>query len=93
MNYATLLDDTYETEYLAAPFEMMKHGATVDMTPMNLGGGGGLYVTEEYLSFWWDNEKLYYIIEKPNEEFLEELEIFEINSPTLNDIWEKSSPY
>ena len=30
---------------------MMKHGATVDMIPKNLGGDGGLYVDEEYLPF------------------------------------------
>ena len=43
------------------------------MTPRNLGGGGGLYVYEEYLSFWLDNEKLYYNIEEPTEEDIEEL--------------------
>ena len=68
---------------------MEKHGATVDMTPRNLGGDGGLYVDEEYLPFWWDNEKLYYNIEKPTEEELEELESFNINLPTPNNIWEE----
>ena len=66
---------------------MEKHGATVDMTPRNLGGGGGLYVYEEYLSFWLDNEKLYYNIEEPTEEDIEELERFELNTPTPNYIW------
>ena len=64
MNYATLLDDPNEIESLAFPFQMMEHGATVDMKPRNLDGDGGLYVDEEYLPFWWDNEKLYYSIEK-----------------------------
>ena len=41
---------------------MIKHGVTVAMAPRNLGGDGGLYVDEEYLPFWWDNEKLYYNI-------------------------------
>ena len=45
-NYATLLDESYETESLAVLFEMMKHGATVGMAPSNLGGDGGLYVYE-----------------------------------------------
>ena len=49
MNYVTLLDNPYKTESLAVPFEMMKYGKTVDMTPRNLGGNGGLYVDEEYL--------------------------------------------
>ena len=34
----------------------MKHGTTVDMTPRNLSGDGGLYVDEEYIPFWWDSE-------------------------------------
>ena len=59
MNYSTLLDDPNETESLAVPFEMMKHGAKVDMKPRNLNGDRGLYVDEEYLLFWWDIEKLY----------------------------------
>ena len=92
-NCATLLDDTYETEYLASPFEMMKYGETVDMTPRNLGGDRGLYVDEEYLPFWWDNGKLYYNIEKYNEEDIEELGRFELKSPTPNDIWETSYLY
>ena len=87
MNYATLLDDPDETESLAVPFQTTKHGATVDMTTRNLGGDRGLQVDEEYLPFWWDNEKLYYIIEKPTEEDIEELESFELNLPTPNDIW------
>ena len=81
MNYVTLLDDPDETKSLDVHFDMMKHGAIVDMTHRNLGGDGGLYVDEEYLPFWWENEKLYYNIEKPTEEDLEELDldIFEIN--------------
>ena len=70
MNYSTLLDDPHETESLAVPFKMVKHGATVDMKTRNLGGDGSLYIDEEYVHFWWYNEKLYYNIEKPNEEDL-----------------------
>ena len=66
----------------------MKHGATVDMTHRNLGGDGGLYVNEEYLPFWWYNENIYYNIEKPTAEDIEELDRFELNSPTPNNIWE-----
>ena len=57
---------------------MTKHGARVDMTHRNLVGDGGVYVDEEYLPFWWNNEKLYFNIHKPIEEDIEELEIFEL---------------
>ena len=92
MNHDNLLDDTTETESIAVPFDMMKNGATVDMTPRNLGGDGGLYFDEEYLPFWWDNEKIYYNIEKHTEEYIYEIESFEFNSPTPNDIWETACP-
>ena len=72
---------------------MMKHGATVDMTPRNLVDDVGLYVNEDYLPFLWDNENIHYNIEKPTEEDLEELESFELNSPPPDDIWETSSPH
>ena len=67
MNYSALLDDPDEIESLAVYFEMMKHGTTVDMTPRNLSVDRGLYIDEAYLPFWWDNENLYYNIEKPTE--------------------------
>ena len=57
----------------------MKHGSSVDMTPSNMGGDGGLYFNEEYLPFWWDDENLYYNTEKPTEDDIEELEIFQLN--------------
>ena len=67
INYANLLDDPYETEYLALTFEMMKYGKTFDMIPNNPGGDVGLYIDEEYITFWCDNENLYYNKEKRNE--------------------------
>ena len=72
---------------------MTKHGATVDMKLRNMGDYGGLYVDKEYIPFLWDNKNIYYNIEKPTEEDLEELEIFDLNSPTKNDIWETSYPH
>ena len=71
INYDTFSGDTNDTYYLAVPFEMIKHGWKVDMTPRNLGDDGGLYFDEEYIMFWWYNEKLYYNIEKHNEDNLE----------------------
>ena len=49
------------------------------MTISNMGGDGGLYFNEEYLPFCWDDENLYYNIEKPTEQNPGELEIFDIN--------------
>ena len=62
------------------------------MIPNNLGVDRGLYFNEEYLLFWWDNENIYYNIEKPTEEYLGELERSDLNSPAPNYIWETSSP-
>ena len=62
MNYSRFLYYPNETQSLVFPFNMMKHGAKVDMAPMNLGGDKRLYVNEEYFPFYWDNEKLYYNI-------------------------------
>ena len=45
-NYSTLFNDTYETKSFYFPFEMIKHGGTVDMAPRSLGGDGGLYFDE-----------------------------------------------
>ena len=45
-NYDTFLDNPYETESLDVNFETIKHGTTVDITPRNLYGYGGLYVDE-----------------------------------------------
>ena len=44
INYATMLDDSDETESLAVSFDIMKYGSAVDMKPSNLCGYGGLYV-------------------------------------------------
>ena len=56
------------------------------MTARNMVGDGVLYTDEEYLPLWWDNENIYYKIDKPTEEVIKELESFNINSPTTNYI-------
>ena len=38
---------------------MMIHGVAVDLTPINLGGEGGLFIEEKELHSWWGNEKNY----------------------------------
>ena len=67
LNHATLIDDENESESLLVPFELMRHGIKVDLTPRILGGVGAMYIEEEYMPFKWDNEKLFVKIEKPNE--------------------------
>ena len=88
MNYAIFMDDPDLKKSFSVPFQMMIHGAKDDMIPMNLSGDGFLYVDETYLLFRWDNENIYYNIQKHTEEYLIDSKIFEINLPTPNDIWE-----
>ena len=44
MNSVTFWDYPYEIEYLPFPFEMIKNGEAVNMTPKNLSGYEGLYI-------------------------------------------------
>eukprot|EP00957_Ditylum_brightwellii_P151821 11560710-Ditylum_brightwellii.AAC.1 len=68
-------------ESLVVPFEMMRHGIHVEMVQKTLEGDGAIYVDEEHLLFEWDEEKIFWTITKPNEEDMEVLETFELNSP------------
>eukprot|EP00957_Ditylum_brightwellii_P186495 14199201-Ditylum_brightwellii.AAC.1 len=52
----------------------------MDMTPTLLGGSGEMYVDEEHIPFEWGGKTLYLRIEKPNDEDIEKLGIFELNS-------------
>ena len=47
VNSATLIEDNNEFESLLVPFEMMKHGIQVDMTPLKYGGKGAIVVDGE----------------------------------------------
>ena len=82
-----MIDDKEEKEYLAIPFYIIIHGGTVDLTPITLGVYRGLFREEKYFLFWWYNENLYYNIVDPTIEDLEELENFEINTPTPLEFW------
>ena len=81
MNYVTMLDDDNERESLAVPFQSMKHGVTVDLTPTKYGGTGKMKVDGQEFPFDFDGEKLYYKIEKPTSEDLDLWECFELTSP------------
>ena len=51
INYATLLDDPTEKESLCVPFDLMRHGIKVDLTPTTLGGDGGIKVEDQFFPF------------------------------------------
>ena len=65
VNYATLIEDTNEYESLIVPFEMMKHGIGIDMTPTKYGGTGSIVIDGERMPFKFDDETLFWIITKP----------------------------
>ena len=81
VNYATLVDDPAKTDSLLVPFAMMKHGVSIDMTPTVYGGTGGIKVSDQFLPFEFDGEKLFFTITRPTKEDLHTLEAFELTSP------------
>jgi hypothetical protein len=92
LNYATLVDDPTEHESLVVPFDMMRHGIPMDMTPATLGGTGGMTIDDEFFPFEFDEEKLFWEISKPNREELDTLEFFELTSPypaIINNVYRR----
>jgi hypothetical protein len=91
LNYATLIDDEQETESLCVPFEMMRHGVIMDLTPGKFGGEGGMRVEEEFFPFCFDDEKLFFEIEHPTPEDMETFDWYELTSPYpfLNEVRRK----
>ena len=91
MNESTLLEDPNENESLATPFDMMRGGIKLDMTPVQHGGKCGFTVDTKFFPFQYDGEKIYVNISKPSEHNLDTLEWFELNrendpdTPVLND--------
>ena len=81
INYATLVDDPDELESLCVPFDLMRHGIKVDLTPTSFGGEGGIKIQDQFLPFEFDQEKLFYKIMKPSQDDLDSLEWFELTSP------------
>jgi hypothetical protein len=81
LNYVTLLDDANENESLLKPFACMRHGVSMDLTPVKHGGEGGMNVEGQFFPFEYDDEKLYFKIEKPTIEDLDYYNCFELTSP------------
>eukprot|EP00957_Ditylum_brightwellii_P051687 3919197-Ditylum_brightwellii.AAC.1 len=68
----------------------MRHRIAMDLTPATLGGSEEMY-EEEHILFEWYEEKLYLRIEMPNEEDMEKLEIFELDSRVPDKALKNSS--
>ena len=67
VNHATLVEDKEEYESLIVPFEMMRHGIQVDTTLKKYGGTSGIKVEGKTLPFEFDDEKLFWFIDKPTQ--------------------------
>ena len=80
INCATLVEDKDEKESLCVPFSLMQHGIKCDLTPRKYGGKGGITVNNIFLPFEFDEEKLFYRIQKPTIDDLDTLEHFELTS-------------
>jgi hypothetical protein len=81
LNYVTLLEDSTEHESLLQPFTCMRHGISMDLTPTKHGGLGGMTVEGQFFPFEYDDEKLFFRIEKPTWEDFDYYECIEITSP------------
>ena len=67
MNHATLLKDNDERESLEVPYDMMRHGVMVDISPTIYGGKQGMTIEGEHFPWEYDHEKCYLKIDKPNQ--------------------------
>ena len=83
MNNATLVDDPNESESLEVPYDMMRHGVSVDVVPLMYGGKQGITVDDEFLKCSYDDEKCFYYIKRPSQHDLDTLDTFEITSPYI----------
>jgi hypothetical protein len=81
LNYVSLLDDSNERESLLQPFSCMRHGVTMDLTPIQHGGLGGMKIDGQLFAFEYDEEKLFFKITKPTWEDLDYYDCVELTSP------------
>jgi len=86
MNNASLVEDDRESESLAVPFDMMRHGVSVDVTPCMYGGKQGITVDSQFLRCNYDQEKVFYFIQKPTQQDLDTFQEYEITSPNIYNI-------
>jgi hypothetical protein len=86
--YATLVEDSQENKSLYVPFDMMRHGVKMDLTPGKFGGEGGMRDEDEFFPFNFDDEKLFFEIERPTPEDMETYNWYELTSPYpfLNEV-------
>ena len=57
MSYSTLIEDDRQNESLCIPFEMMRHGISVDLTPKIHGETQCMHVKRVLIPFYYDMEK------------------------------------
>ena len=90
INYATLIEDNGESEFLCQPFNLMANGIKIDMTPEKSEGKQCLIMDDAILLIKYDGEKLYFTISKPNNDEIKNLETYELTSPYQNDLYRKN---
>ena len=83
MDHETLLKYNDERESLAVPFDMMRHGVMVDISPTIYGGKKGMTIEGEHIPWEYDHEKLYLKIYRPNNNDIETLDTYEVTSPNV----------
>ena len=74
-------------KYLAIQLYIMRHVFNVYFDPRTLCGEFSLFIKEQYLTFWLQNQDIYYKIDITTYQYIEELEIFEIDTPTNSEVW------
>ena len=88
MNQTCFYDDEAQNESLCHPFQAMEHGVTFCLTPkekLTPDGNPGLQkmtIDEMDFPLQYDGRKLYLNIRKPSKAEIENLEIFEVTSPS-----------
>ncbi|MGH7954493.1 MAG: hypothetical protein ACREOZ_00880 [Gloeomargaritales cyanobacterium] len=86
LNYATYIDDSNQNESLLQPFQAVRHGVSMDLTPLVHGGKQNMVVDDIKLELEFDNEKLFCNIRKPTKHDLNNLEWFELTTPYPVDV-------
>ena len=95
LNQACYYADQEQDESLLLPFQAMQHGIEIDLTPFGRKQTNGDLGTQKMvidsveIPLRFDGRKMFLNIRKPSEIELEELEVFELTSPTTFEPQEK----